>query len=179
MVDWKTISSKVVYKNPRFSIREDKLIRPDGKNGVYYVMDRPSAVIVVPLTKDNEIYLIRISRYTTKKTHWELPAGSSDNEDELLAAKRELEEETGMTSKSWTKLGELEVAPGMTGQLAHVFVANEVVEAKKRCQKEEYIDRLKKASFQKVLLMIRNNEIVDSPVVAAILLAGLKLKLFN
>ena len=80
---WKTKISKIVYKNPRFSIREDQVVRPDGTDGVFYVMDRPPVVIIVPVTKDNEVYLIRINRYTTKQTHWELPAGSSDKENEL------------------------------------------------------------------------------------------------
>ena len=47
-------------------------------------MDRPSVVVVVPITKNGEIYFIQINRYTTKETRWELPAGSSDKQNELL-----------------------------------------------------------------------------------------------
>jgi len=179
MSNWKTISSKIVYKNSRFNIREDKIIRPDGQDGIFYVMDRASVVIMVPITKDNEIYLIRINRYTTKKTHWELPAGSSDNQDELKAAKRELEEETGLTSSDWVKSGELEVAPGMTGQIAHVFVAKNVELTKDNEQIEENIDKMQKFTFKKVLEMIESDEIVNGPSISSIMLAGLKLKLIK
>ena len=67
MKNWITKSSKIVYKNSRFSIREDQVIRPDGTDGVYHVMDRPSVVVIVPITKNGKIYFIRINRYTTKK----------------------------------------------------------------------------------------------------------------
>ena len=177
MGNWKTISSKVVYKNPRFSIREDKIIRPNGEDGVYYVMDRAPVVVITPLTKDNEIYLIKINRYTTKKTHWEIPAGSSDKQNELIAARRELKEETGLVSSSWVKLGEVEVAPGMTGQLAHVFVAQDVKLTKEHKQIKENIHRIKKVPFKKVLKMIKGGEIVNGPTIASIMKVGLKLKL--
>ncbi len=176
MGTWKTVSTKIVYKNPRFSIREDKVIRPNGDEGIFHIMDRPSVVIIVPVTKDKEIYLIRINRYTTKKTHWELPAGSSDNQDELLAAKRELKEETGLISEKWTKLGAFEVAPGMTGQLAYVFLAEEVAFTKENQQKEENIDKIRKFSTGELFKMIREQKIVNGPTITSILKAELKLK---
>lgn len=177
MGKWKTKSSKIVYNSPRFSIREDQILRPDGTDGVYYVMDRAPVVVIVPLTKDNEIYFIRINRYTTKKTHWELPAGSSDKQNDLFAAKRELKEETGLVSNNWVKLGEIEVAPGMTGQLALIFAARKVNRTKENQQEEENIDKMQKFTFKKVLRMIKNNEIVNGPTIAAIMKVGLKLKL--
>lgn len=177
MKNWITKSSKIVYKNPRFSIREDQIVRPDGTDGVYHVMDRPSVVVIVPITKDGEIYFIRINRYTTKETRWELPAGSSDNQNELLAAKRELEEETGLTSDNWLSLGTIEVAPGMTGQLEYIFVAQEVKLTKKNKQKEENIDNMQKFQYKTVLEMIKNGEIANGPTISAIMKACQNLNL--
>ena len=175
---WKTLSSRVVHKNPWFSVREDKVVRPNGKNGVYYVVDKPSCVVIIPLTKKGEVYLIHIGRYTTGKSHWEIPIGSSDNQDELIAAKRELKEETGLVSKKWIKMGKLEVANGMSSQMSHVFAARDVKQSEtKEKAIDEEIDRLQKVPFKKVLQMIKNNQIVDGPSVAALMLTGLKLKL--
>ena len=178
MNDWKTLTSKVVHKNPRFSVREDEVVTPNGKNAVFYVIDRPPVVFIIPLTRDNEVYLIHTNRYFTRKSNWEIPAGSSDNQDELSAAKRELKEETGLTAKDWLKLGELEVAAGMTGQMSHVFVAKDVELTKENDQLDEDIDNMKKVPFKEVLQMIENGEIVNGPSMAALMLAGLKLKLF-
>lgn len=176
MNNWKTKTSKIVYENSRFNIREDQVVRPDGTDGVFYVMDRASVVIMIPLTKENEVYLIRINRYTTNKTNWELPAGSSDKQDELVAAKRELKEETGLISKDWEKVGELEVAPGMTGQLAHVFAARNVESTLEDKQEEENIDKIQKFPFKKMLQMIESGEIVNGPSIAAIMKVALYLK---
>src|SRR3989339_589602 len=161
MKNWITKSSKIVYKNQRFSIREDQIVRPDGTDGVYHVMDRPSVVVVVPITKNGEIYFIQINRYTTKETRWELPAGSSDKQNELLASKRELEEETGLTSDNWVSLGTIEVAPGMTGQLEYVFVARDVELTNKNKQDEENISNMQKFSYKKGLEMIKKGEIAN------------------
>ena len=177
MKNWITKSSKIVYKNQRFSIREDQIVRPDGTNGVYHVMDRPSVVVVVPITKNGEIYFIQINRYTTKETRWELPAGSSDNQNELLAAKRELEEETGLISDKWLSLGKIEVAPGMTGQLECVFVACNVELTNKNKKDEEKISKMQKFSYKKVLKMIKNGEIANGPTISAIMKASLVLNL--
>ncbi|HCR36111.1 TPA: hypothetical protein DIU22_03670 [Candidatus Woesebacteria bacterium] len=177
MKNWITKSSKIVYKNQRFSIREDQIVRPDGTDGVYHVMDRPSVVVVVPITKNGEIYFIQINRYTTKETRWELPAGSSDKQNELLASKRELEEETGLTSDNWVSLGTIEVAPGMTGQLEYVFVARDVELTNKNKQDEENISNMQKFSYKKVLEMIKKGEIANGPTISAIMKASLVLSL--
>lgn len=178
MNTWKTKTSKIVYENGRFSVREDQIVRPDGTEGIFYVMDRAPVVVMIPLTKENEVYLIRINRYTTRKTHWELPAGSSDGQDELVAAKRELKEETGLISKDWVKIGEFEVAPGMTGQMTHVFVARDVEATSEDEHEEENIDKMQKFPFKKILQMIESGKIVNGPSIAAIMSVGLKLKLF-
>lgn len=177
MKNWITKSSKIGYKNPRFSIREDQVIRPDGTDGIYYVMDRPSVVVIVPMTKKGEIYFIQINRYTTKETRWELPAGSSDNQNELLAAKRELEEETGLISNNWLSLGTIEVAPGMTGQLEHVFVARDVRLTKKNKQEEENINDMQKFHYETILKMIKKGEIANGPTISALMKVSLNLGL--
>ena len=177
MSDWKTKSSKIVFQNSRFSIREDQIIRPDGTDGAFFVMDRAPVVVIVPISKNNEIYFISINRYTTRQTHWELPAGSSDNQNELFAAQRELKEETGLTSENWEKIGEIEVAPGMTGQTEHVYVAKDVRQTNENEQEKENIKKVKKIEFQKVLTMIKTGKIVNGPTISALTAMALKLKL--
>ncbi len=130
------------------------------------------------MTEKNEVYLIYITRYTTHKAHWEVPIGGSDNQNELTAAKRELIEETGLTSDSWLKTGETEVANGMTGQMAHHFIARKVKQLKEaEMANEEGILKMQKFPFKKVMQMIKNNEIVDNQAITAIIRAGLKLNL--
>lgn len=56
---YRVLSSKIAYKNPWIKIREDKVMRPDGKKGVFGVIDYGSGVSIVALSKKREIYLVR------------------------------------------------------------------------------------------------------------------------
>jgi 8-oxo-dGTP pyrophosphatase MutT (NUDIX family) len=121
--------------------------------------------------------LIQIERYTTGGEHWEIPHGSSDNEDELSAAKRELQEESGLVSNNWEKIGEQEVANGWTGQLSHIYIARSVVETINNEGRDEGITTVKKVPFRIVMEMIKNGEMVESNSIAALTLTALKLGL--
>jgi 8-oxo-dGTP pyrophosphatase MutT (NUDIX family) len=106
---WKKLSSRIAYTNPWMTIREDKVIRPDGKKGIYGLMLAPGpSVFVIALTKDKKIYLVKQFRYTFQKPSWELPAGNAGKDKPLAAAKRELWEETGLTANHWKLFGKTE-----------------------------------------------------------------------
>ena len=103
---WKRIESRTVYTNPWLTLREDRVIRPDGKSGIYTVVETRIATGVVALTPDEEIYLIGQYRYPTEEYSWEIVEGGSDpGEDPLDTAKRELREEAGLVAAQWAAPG--------------------------------------------------------------------------
>ena len=74
----KTISSREVYRNPWTSVREDVIERTNGVRGIYGVVDKDPAAIIIPLEVVAEgefIYLIEQFRYTVGGRYWELPQG--------------------------------------------------------------------------------------------------------
>src|SRR5580704_3550286 len=103
---WRTLSSRTIYQNPWLTLREDKVIRPDGAEGIYSVVEiRPSCGIVA-IDEDDRIALVGQWRYVHDRYSLEIPTGGSEQgETPLDAAKRELTEETGLTAKAWTALG--------------------------------------------------------------------------
>lgn len=105
----------------------------------------------------------------------EIPAGGSDGEDPLAAARRELQEETGLVAQQWEPLGKLQSANGFLNEFAHIFLATELEDTKDHEQEAEGITELQKIPLKKALSMIKSGEITDCQSVAAISLAALHL----
>lgn len=174
MSEWKKLSSQIVYSNPWYSIREDSVITPFGKERTYRVVDRKPSVYIVALTADEEIYLVKISRYTTGITSWEVPAGGVNDGEELsAAARRELQEETGLIAKQLVKVGEFRSASGISNQVGHTFIAAELEQTSENEQEEENIEQVVKLPFDRAMSFIVTGEITDGGSIAALTQAAL------
>ncbi len=124
--NWKTINSKIVYKNPWIKVREDSVIRPDGKKGIFGLLEKFPGVFIIALDKDTSVFLNEEYRYPVKKVILQLPAGVIEGENILKSAKRELREETGIIARRWKKIGGFYVAPGHETTFINVFLAEEL-----------------------------------------------------
>src|SRR5579875_2606362 len=100
----RTISSREVCRNPWTSVREDVIERSNGQRGIYGVIDKDPACIVIPIEQTSEgdfIWLVRQYRYTVGGTYFELPQGGweqADADPEAMA-RGELREETGLQAE--------------------------------------------------------------------------------
>jgi 8-oxo-dGTP pyrophosphatase MutT (NUDIX family) len=125
---WHEIASREVYRNPWIRLREDQVIRPDGRPGIYGVVEMAPAVGVVALTDDQQVYLVGQYRYPTECDSWEIITGfASDGEAPVDAARRELREETGLTAEHWTPLGWSHISNSVTDQVGYLFLAQGLV----------------------------------------------------
>ena len=120
---WKYLDSRVVHENPYFGVREDDVITPAGDEDKYYVITKPWATGVVPVTRENGIVLIGQYRYPTQRYSWEIPAGAGDAGEEIIAsARRELWEETGLTAVDWQQLGVVQSFNGSSNEMGMMFL---------------------------------------------------------
>lgn len=170
---YKKLSSSNIYRNPFFGVREDEVIKPDGNRGKFYVIEMPSSVMIVPLTLKREVYLIGMYRYPTDMYSWEIPGGAIENNDVLESAKKELEEETGLTSTEFENFGIYQAMNGSCNKVGHVVVAKNVDEKHIKIQTEEAITQLKKVTLLEVTEMIKRGDITDSHTISALTLVGL------
>ncbi len=181
MTPWQTHSSRITYENPWIRVREDVVTRPDGGQGVYGVMEvRHPAVFVVPVTEDDEVVLVELFRYTTGEMSLEVPSGGSDGQAPLLAAQRELREETGLGADEWQRLGGMVALNGVCLAPEHVFLARGLHPAAQAVattatQDEEGITAVRRVAWSEVMGLVRDGTITDGETLAALLHAGVAL----
>jgi 8-oxo-dGTP pyrophosphatase MutT (NUDIX family) len=168
---WTIVDSKQAYKNPWLEVREDKVIRPDGKPGVHAVITTTPGASILPLDDKGYVYLAEEFRYAYEKLSIETPGGGSDaNEDILETAKRELREEMGIIAKKWTPLGFVDPNTSIMDSRAHLFLAQELTFVKPENEGTEII-RIIKVKFEEAVKMALDNRITLAESVACILRA--------
>ncbi len=121
---WRTLAAREVYRNQWMSVTEYQVIRPDGAQGRYGVVDPGDNVTIVALDEDEQVWVVEDFLYPIQRRGWFLPTGAIDaGEDALLAAQRELAEETGLRGARWDHLGAFYLTPGIATQRSYLFLA--------------------------------------------------------
>lgn len=172
---WPVRESRVVYENPWIRVREDAVTRPDGSDGIFGVVEvqRP-AVFVVALTDDDEVVLVTLDRHTVGMSV-EVPAGGTDGEDPLLAARRELTEETGLAAAHWRQVGTMNALNGICRAPEVVFLATGLEpapgSADAAARHEEGIREVRRVPVADLLGLIADGSVTDGETVAALMFA--------
>ena len=176
---WERLSSEELLATPYFTLRADRLKLPDGAvKDPYYVLERPDAAIVFPLTNDDEVVLVRQYRPPLERFELGLPAGLVESgENPEKAARRELAEETGYGGGEWEFLASLASSPSLKDNFAHLFLVRGA-EPVASLDPDEY-ERLEvvPVRVEELLGRVLAGEIISSSGVAAIMLALEKLGL--
>lgn len=171
---WKTLDSKTVYQNPWIRVREDNIIHPSGKKGIYGVVEIPTGVFVIAINAKNNILLIRQCRYCTGITSWEIPGGGLKPSNTIKAqAKEELREEANAVSQSFRLLGKTQTQPGVTTQIDYFLLAykTKFIRSQQQVeQQDEGIDKARFFSIKKILSMIKKGDVNHGQTLTALLL---------
>jgi 8-oxo-dGTP pyrophosphatase MutT (NUDIX family) len=166
---WTTLSTRVVYDNPWISVREDTVVHPSGERGIYGVVHYKNKAIGVLAIEGDEIYLVGQYRYPLGRYSWEIPEGGCpEGEEPLAAARRELEEETGLRAALWRKLGEAHLSNSVSDELAIWYLATQLSQGETRPEGSEQLS-VRRVPLRDALRMISDGEITDSVTLIALL----------
>lgn len=174
---WTTKGARQVYENPWIRVREDEVVQPDGKPGIYGVVQfRNKAVGVIPIDDEGYTYLVGQYRYPLNVYSWEIPEGGCpEGENPLEAGKRELLEETGLIAEKWELLCKSHLSNSATDEEATLYLAEGLKQGIAQPEGTERLS-LRRVPFVKALDMVTNGEITDAMSMLAILLLARKLQ---
>jgi ADP-ribose pyrophosphatase len=121
------LSTRVVHAGRIFQVLRDRLRLPSGLEVEIEVVEHSGAVAIAALDAQGRLALVRQYRHPASDWLVEIPAGRvEEGEDRLAAAKRELEEETGLRAQRWSLLREFFAAPGFCSERLSLYLAEEL-----------------------------------------------------
>jgi 8-oxo-dGTP pyrophosphatase MutT (NUDIX family) len=163
-----TLASREVYRNHWMRVREDEILRSNGEHGIYGVVEKHDAAIILPIDQ-GRVWLVEQFRYTIGERALEVPQGGwemeVENPEEL--ARGELKEETGLEAAEMTCLGELWIAYGFLRQKHYVFLATGLTHAENKLDAEEHDLVVRSVSVGEFEEMMRTGAIRDGCTLAA------------
>jgi ADP-ribose pyrophosphatase len=125
---WQTLSSQRVFDNRWYRLQQETVQLPNGQIiDDYFISLRPDIATILPITADGQVIFVRQYRHGVRQILLELPAGTFEaGEDPLIAAQRELAEETGYDSTQWKAIATFYNSPVKQNNRIHLFKAQDV-----------------------------------------------------
>jgi ADP-ribose pyrophosphatase len=176
---WEVQSSTVVYENKMVLVREDCIRLPAGKEMGYAYVERGDAVIIVPITTDGQIILVRQFRYPVDDRCLEVPAGSARDTNALTleqVAAKELEEEVGATCDHLEHVGAFYSNPSLSDEKCHVYIAHGAVIAQRPDREPSESLETELMPAAEAFARVQRGEMKTGPTALAVFLAAPRLR---
>ena len=169
---WQILRSHDIYRDAWMHIRKDDVIRPDGAPGTHGVIVLNSGVSVLPLDDQGRVHLTDEFHYAVgRRTIEVVSGGRHPDELPLDAARRELDEELGITADEWIDLGLVDPFTTMLNSPANLFLARQLQFGTSRPEATECI-RTVTVDFDTAVEMVMDGRITHAPSCVLILKAA-------
>lgn len=155
--------SRTVYDGKLFDVTVERWGEHERE-----IVEHPGAVAIVAVDGDGMVTLVRQRREAAREHLLELPAGTLEQgESPLESARRELEEETGLTGGQWRELAGFYTTPGFCREYMHVFAAEGVTSGEARPEEDEELELVRWPVGE---IAERMRELEDAKTLAGLLL---------
>jgi len=172
------VASRVIHQGHYLTFRIDTIERADGTRAERDVVGHPGAVAILAIDPEGQVLLVRQFRVPAGKVLLEIPAGTLDVdsatgevEDHALAARRELEEETGYRAATWRHLASFWTAPGFATEYMHLWLATDLrpADGERLGPDEDEHLRLERMPFRDAVAAVEGGEIADAKSIVGLL----------
>ena len=165
---WRVLESNYLRNN----IRIDTCETPNGKIIEPLILEYGTWVTIVALTKQQDVLLIKQYRHGARKILWELPGGAvCEGEEPIIAAKRELLEETGFISDNIVEIGRVSPNPASHTNLMYAYLALDVENVGNQSLDETEEIEVFPIPLDEVIMMVKNGDLLQSLHVSTFLFA--------
>jgi ADP-ribose pyrophosphatase len=174
-----TLSEETLFQGKLLKLSLRQIQLSNGQIAQREIVTTRGAVVIVALTDQHEVRLVKQFRAGVEDWIIELPAGTLENgENPDEAAPRELLEETGDQAVSWHRLGGFYSAPGILTEYLHCYLATSLTPGPNQLEFDEHIEVLT-VPWAETIAMVSRGEIEDVKTIAGLMLAGLHLGLMG
>ena len=166
-----TVAVNRKYEGNRISLRVDTAKFENGPEFDREIVEHPGSVVLVPITNDGKVLLIRQYRQAAERFLLEASAGTREaGESPEVTAHRELQEEVGYKAGKLIPIGGSWVAPGYSSEYSHMYIATELEPAPLPSDDGEDIV-VEEVDFDDLHQLIASGELEDQMSIAALLSA--------
>lgn len=163
-----TVRKNYIFEGKIIKVRKDDAVLPDGKPCTREVVEHNGGACVL-CVKEGKVALVRQFRYAYGEELLEIPAGKLEKgEDPALAARRELEEETGLVAQSLERLYTIYPTPGYCNEKIYIYEAIGVKEGTRHLDEDEFLD-VEFVPIEDAYRMVDAGEIRDAKTIIALL----------
>ncbi len=163
----KTVKKNYVYKGKILTLRKDDALLPDGSSCIREIIEHSGGACALYVEEGKALF-VRQYRYAYGESIYELPAGKlNEGEDPMLAAQRELEEETGIRAARLQLVHVMYPTPGYTNEKVYIYRAFEGERVERRLDEGEFVDAVW-IELDRVKQMLQSGEIKDAKTVIAL-----------
>lgn len=168
----RVLSSKIAYKGPAFWVTTDQVLEPSGVRTRRDIVHHSGSVVILLVDdshREPRVLLEWQYRHAAQQYLWELPAGRKEpGEKELVAAKRELLEETGYSAIKWKRILHFFASPGFLAEPMSIFLANDIKAGEAQPEADEVIAK-RFVPLSRAVNMVMNGKIKDAKTIAGVM----------